>query len=155
MFLSRENDHREDDEDTELHYTSTFAACINFVKGIIATGMWAMPIAVKDAGLVSGTIGTILVAIIVRHSFMLIVSNMNLIISIHSFLTIIIPFEFELIIQVQISQDICEIYQYHSLSYSETAHFILYFGPAKTKKLQKCVWSVLLTFRMNLHTSSN
>lgn len=52
--------------------------------------------------------------------------------------------------QVQISQDVCEFYQFHSLSYSETAHFILHFGPAKTRKLQKCVWSVLFTFRMNL-----
>ncbi|EAT42636.1 AAEL005865-PA [Aedes aegypti] len=106
---------REDDYDPFKHRqvekpNSTIGTLIHMIKGSLGTGIMAMPLALKNGGLIFGTIGTIVICVIYTHCVHLLVST---------------------------SQRACKKGQTPVLGYSETVHAVFSDGPSKVRRIAK------------------
>lgn len=82
--------------------TSTFGALAHMLKGSLGSGILAMPMAFKNAGLVFGIVGTLVACLICTHC-------VNLL--------------------VQVSRDVCRRTRTPSLGFAETAERVFESGP--------------------------
>lgn len=88
------------------HATSTIGVLIHLLKGSLGTGILAMPNAFKNAGLIFGFVGTIVVGILCTHCVQLLVSA---------------------------SHEICRRSKQPVLGFSETAGAVFEHGPKKLR----------------------
>lgn len=88
------------------HATSTIGVLIHLLKGSLGTGILAMPNAFKNAGLVFGFVGTIVVGILCTHCVQLLVSA---------------------------SHEICRRSKQPVLGFSETAGAVFEHGPKRLR----------------------
>ncbi|OWR51959.1 amino acid transporter [Danaus plexippus plexippus] len=88
------------------HTTSTLGSFFHLLKSALGTGLLAMPAAFKNSGLIPGSIGIVLVAVIATHC-------------VH--------------ILVKTSRDICEECRLGSLSYTDTCVKVFKHGPNRLR----------------------
>lgn len=104
----------------------------HLLKGTIGTGILAMPLAFKNAGLGFGIFGTILATFICTHCIQIFVSKMkkkNVFCSLFHLKFTNVLFE-----QVRTSQEVCRKAKIPSLSYAETAEKVFEIGPHHFRK---------------------
>ncbi|XP_055598509.1 proton-coupled amino acid transporter-like protein pathetic [Uranotaenia lowii] len=96
-------EHREIDKPN-----STTGSLIHLLKSSLGTGILAMPVAFKNAGLIFGAVGTIIIGLICTHC-------------VH--------------ILVKTSHDVCKRTRIPVLGFAETAERVFQYGPVKLRKL--------------------
>ncbi|PSN31633.1 hypothetical protein C0J52_21539 [Blattella germanica] len=94
------------------HPTSNLDTMIHLLKGNIGTGILAMPDAFKNAGLVIGTIGTLIMGIICTHCMHML---------------------------VKCSHELCQRTEVPSLGFSEVCETAFQTGPLSLKKYSRAV----------------
>lgn len=87
---------------------STSGSLIHLLKSSLGTGILAMPVAFKNAGLLFGAIGTVIVGLICTHC-------------VH--------------ILVKTSHDVCKRTRIPVLGFAETAERVFQYGPVKLRKM--------------------
>ncbi|GFG32601.1 hypothetical protein Cfor_11003 [Coptotermes formosanus] len=101
------------------HPTSNMDTMIHLLKGNIGTGILAMPDAFKNAGLVVGTIGTLLMGIICTHCMHML---------------------------VKCSHELCQKIQVPALGFSEVCETAFQTGPPNLRKYSRAVRIIINVF---------
>nr|XP_037870972.1 proton-coupled amino acid transporter-like protein CG1139 isoform X2 [Bombyx mori] len=101
-----ENDYNPFEHRTLEHKTSTIGAFFHLLKSSLGSGILAMPMAFKNIGLIPGSIGTVVVAVIATHCVHILVST---------------------------SRDVCKATKTPSLSYTDTCETVFKIGPRKLR----------------------
>ncbi|KAL4704101.1 hypothetical protein ACJJTC_016359, partial [Scirpophaga incertulas] len=94
------------------HPTSTLGSFLHLLKSSLGTGMLAMPAAFKQIGLIPGSIGMFVVALVATHCIHILVST---------------------------SREICKECRVPSLSYTDTCEKVFSHGPKKLRRYSKHV----------------